>query len=166
MLNKPVGYVTSAKPTPIEKDIVTDLIDIEERIYPVGRLDKDTSGLLILTNDGTLTFNLTHPSMESEKEYEALVAGIVTKRTIELLEKGVKLWGERTKPAKVRKIGPCQLSIVLTEGKNRQVRRICQKVGIPVKKLRRVRIKDLKLGGLPIGEWRYLTEEEVKMLKR
>jgi 23S rRNA pseudouridine2605 synthase len=166
MLNKPTGYITSAKPTSIEKDIVTDLIDIEERVYPVGRLDKDTSGLLILTNDGTLTFTLTHPSSESEKEYEALVGGMVTKRTMELLEKGVKLWGERTKPTKVTKIGPCQLSIVLTEGKNRQVRRICQKVGIPVKKLRRVRIKNLRLGDLPVGRWRYLTAEEVKMLKQ
>ena len=166
MLNKPVGYVTSAKPTAIEKDIVTDLIDIEERVYPVGRLDKDTSGLLILTNDGTLTFNLTHPSSESEKEYEALVGGMVTRRAIDLLEKGVKLWGEPTKPTVVTKIGPCQLSIVLTEGKNRQVRRICQKVGLPVKKLRRVRIKGLTLGDLPIGRWRYLTPEEVNMLKR
>jgi 23S rRNA pseudouridine2604 synthase len=91
---------------------------------------------------------------------------MVTRRAIELLEKGVKLWGERTKPTKVTKIGPCQLSIVLTEGKNRQVRRICQKVGLPVKKLRRVRIKGLTLGDLPIGRWRYLTPEEVNMLKR
>lgn len=165
MLNKPEGYVTSVKRTRIEKKIVTDLVDIKERVFPVGRLDKDTTGLLILTNDGTLTFKLTHPSSESEKEYEAVVNGIITKGAIEKLEKGVKLKGERTKPAKVRKIGNRTLRIILTEGKNRQVRRICQKVGLEVFKLKRIRIKGLTLGKLPLGKWRHLTDGEVKNLK-
>ncbi len=166
MLNKPEGYVSSVKRTRFEKDLVTDLIDIKERIFPVGRLDKDTTGLLILTNDGTLTFKLTHPSSESEKEYEAIVNGLVRKGAIEKLEKGVKLKGEKTKPTKVKKIGDRVLSIVLTEGKNRQVRRICQKVGLEVFKLKRVRVKKLVLGKLPLGKWRYLTDEEVEQLKK
>lgn len=165
MLHKPVGYVTSSQPTRIEKNIVMDLVKIKERVYPVGRLDKDSTGLLILTNDGTLTFKLTHPSSESEKEYEVTVGGIVTNGAIEKLEKGVKLWGEKTKPAKIRKIGLRKMSITITEGKNRQVRRICQKVGLPVISLKRVRIKGLMLGDLPVGRWRYLNEDEVKMLK-
>lgn len=165
MLNKPTGYVSSVKRTQLEKKIVTDLIDIDERVFPVGRLDKDTTGLLLLTNDGTLTFKLTHPSSESEKAYVAEVSGLVTRGAIEKLERGVRLWGEATKPCKVTKLGPRTMKIVLTEGKNRQVRRICQKVGLPVLRLKRVRVKSLKLGALPLGKWRYLTPEEVKSLK-
>lgn len=164
-LNKPVGYVTSVKRTAVEKKIVLDLVRLSDRIYPVGRLDKDSTGLLILTNDGTLTFGLTHPSAECEKEYEVTVKGFVTKGAIEKLESGVKLWGQKTKGARVRKIGPNSMRIVLTEGKNRQIRRICQKVGLPVTSLRRIRIKKLRLGGLQIGKWRYLTPSEVEMLK-
>jgi 23S rRNA pseudouridine2605 synthase len=166
MLNKPEGYVTSVKRTRIEKKIVTDLIDIKKRVFPVGRLDKDTTGLLILTNDGTLTFKLTHPSSESDKEYEAVVNGVVTKGAMKKLERGVKLKGERTRPAKVKKIGNRIISIILTEGKNRQVRRICQKVGLEVFKLKRIRIKELTLGKLPVGKWRFLTDGEVELLKK
>lgn len=165
MLNKPAGYVTSVKPTKAEPDVVMDLIDLDERVYPVGRLDKDTTGLLILTNDGTLTFKLTHPSSESEKEYEVTVEGVVTNGAMEKLRQGVRLWGEKTKPAKVRKITKNKMSIILTEGKNRQVRRICQKVGLPVKELKRIRTKGVKLGHLPLGQWRHLTEGEVASLK-
>lgn len=165
MLNKPIGYVASAKPTTLEPNIVLDLVNIKERVYPVGRLDKDTTGLLVLTNDGTLTYKLTHPSSECEKEYEVIVDGIVTRGAMEKLAKGVKLWGEKTKPALVRPIGKNVMRIILTEGKNRQVRRICQKVGLPVRKLRRIRIKALSLGNLPEGKWRYLNPEEIKMLK-
>lgn len=165
-LNKPAGYVTSAKRTEIEKKIVLDLVRTEERIYPVGRLDKDTTGLLILTNDGTLTYRLTHPSSECEKEYEAIVKGIVNERAMEKLRRGVNLWGEKTKPTRVKKINKNKLSIILTEGKNRQVRRICQKVGLPVDRLKRVRINGLGLGTLMEGKWRYLSPEEVKMLRK
>lgn len=166
MLHKPTGYVTSSQHTRLEKNIVLDLVKIKERVYPVGRLDKDSTGLLILTNDGTLTFKLTHPSSECEKEYEVTVAGIITNGAIQKLEKGVKLWGERTKSTEVRKIGLRKMRIILTEGKNRQIRRICQKVGLPVTALKRVRIKNLNLGDLPLGKWRFLTKQEVEMLKQ
>ena len=165
-LNKPINYVTSVKRTAVEKKIVMDLIDLEERVYPIGRLDKDTSGLLLLTNDGTLTYKLTHPSSECEKEYEAIVNGVVTQGAMEKLRKGVNLWGEKTKPTRVKKLNKNKMSIILTEGKNRQVRRICQKVGLPVDRLKRIRMKDLELGNLMEGKWRYLSPEEVKMLKK
>jgi pseudouridine synthase len=164
-LNKPRGVVCSAKPTRFEKHIVTDLVDVGTRVFPVGRLDKDTTGLILLTNDGTLTYALTHPSSECEKEYEATVDGIIAARAIEKLERGVKLWGEPTRPTKVRKISAHRMRIILKEGKNRQVRRICQKVGLPVNALKRVRIKNLELGDLAPGEWRMLTAEEVQDLK-
>ncbi len=165
-LNKPIGYVTSVKRTRLEPKIVLDLVRVPERVYPVGRLDKDTTGLLVLTNDGTLTFGLTHPSAECEKEYEVTVASVINKGQIEKLEAGVKLWGAKTKGAHVRKVGTRVMRIILTEGKNRQIRRICQKVGLPVKKLNRIRIKGLRLGGLPEGKWRFLTASEVEMLKK
>ncbi|MFC1732942.1 pseudouridine synthase [candidate division KSB1 bacterium] len=164
-LNKPIGYVASVKRTEIEKNIVLDLVKIKERIYPVGRLDKDTTGLIILTNDGTLTYKLTHPSAECEKEYEVTVANPINKGQLDKLKAGVKLWGEKTKETKIRQIGTRSMRIVLTEGKNRQIRRICQKVGLPVVRLKRIRIKNLKLGGLPEGKWRFLQPDEVESLK-
>ncbi len=164
-LNKPAGYVTSVKRTSIERHIVLDLIDIKERVYPVGRLDKDTTGLLILTNDGTLTFKLTHPSSECEKEYEVTVDCEIRKGQIDKLKAGVRLWGEKTKSTVVKQIGKNKMHITLTEGKNRQIRRICQKVGLPVIKLKRIRIKGLELGSLPEGKWRNLTKKEIESLK-
>ena len=164
-LNKPKGYVCSMKPTMQDPHIVTDLIDIPERIYPVGRLDKETTGLLLLTNDGTLVNQIIHPSSESEKEYEVTFNQLIPMGAIHKLEEGVKLEGERTLRTKVRKIGPAKIRIILREGKNRQVRRICQKVGYPVNTLKRIRIKNLWVGDLPLGRWRYLTEEEVRGLK-
>lgn len=166
MLHKPEGYVTSVKATRFEPKIVLDLVKISDRVFPVGRLDKDTTGLLILTNDGTMTFKLTHPSSECEKEYEVTVDGTIMGGHIEKLERGVRLWGEPTKETRVQKIGRNQMRIVLKEGKNRQIRRICQKVGLPVIKLKRIRIKKLTLGDLPKGKWRYLTPQEVDLLKR
>jgi len=166
MLNKPKGYVTAAKHTKQAPHIVLDLIDSPIRVYPVGRLDKDTTGLLILTNDGTLTFKLTHPSSQTEKEYEAQVAGIITGGAINKLKKGVKLFGEKTLPTKVVRVNPRTIRITLKEGKNRQIRRICQKVGFPIKKLKRIRIKNLSLCKLPEGAWRKLTTKEVIDLKK
>lgn len=165
MLNKPAGIVTSAQPTKLEPHVVTQLVNLPERLFPVGRLDKDTTGLLILTNDGTLTFTLTHPSSETEKEYEVEVEEFLTDGQIRKLEDGVKLWGQKTLPTRVRRLGPKTFRIILQEGKNRQIRRICQKVGNPVRRLRRVRIKNLTLGNLPIGKWRHLTPQEVTDLK-
>lgn len=165
-LNKPAGYVTSVKPTRIEKKIVMELVRLEERVFPVGRLDKDTTGLLILTNDGTLTYKLTHPSSECEKEYEVKVDGMIRPGQMDRLRAGVKLWGEKTKETQVKKIRPNRMRIVLREGKNRQIRRICQKVGLPVLQLKRIRIKGLSLGDLQEGKWRHLTPQEVQSLKQ
>ncbi|MFH0838315.1 MAG: pseudouridine synthase [Patescibacteria group bacterium] len=164
-LNKPKGYVCSMKPTREDPDIVTDLVDCGERVYPVGRLDKDTTGLLLLTNDGTLVNRIIHPSSESEKEYEATFFRQIPEGALDKLRAGVKLGGESTLPTQVKKIGPTKIRIVLREGKNRQVRRICQKVGFPVKNLRRVRIKKLLLGDLAPGQWRHLSKSEVADLK-
>jgi len=164
-LNKPAGYVTSVKPTQLEPKVVLDLVDLNERIFPVGRLDKDTTGLLILTNDGTLTYKLTHPSSECEKEYEVTVDGEIRKGQMDKLRAGVKLWGEKTKETQVKKVGADRMRIVLKEGKNRQIRRICQKVGLPVVTLKRIRIKELLLGDLPEGKWRLLTQKEIDSLK-
>ncbi len=164
-LNKPKGYVCSTKPTREDPDIVTDLVDVGERIYPVGRLDKETSGLLLLTNDGTLVNQIIHPSSESEKEYEVTFHKPIPEGALDKLRAGVKLAGESTLPTKVKKVGPAKIHIILKEGKNRQVRRICQKVGYPVNTLKRIRIKNLYLGELPIGRWWNLTESEVKGLK-
>jgi pseudouridine synthase len=165
-INKPKGYVCSMKPTQDDPLIVTELVDILERVYPVGRLDKDTTGLLLLTNDGTLVNRIIHPSAESEKEYEVTFYLQIPERALDRLRAGVNLAGEQTLPTKVKKIAPAKIRIILREGKNRQVRRMCQKIGFPVKNLKRVRIKDLLLGDLEIGEWRYLTEAEVASLKR
>lgn len=160
-LNKPKGYVCSVKATRQDPLTVLELVDIDERIYPVGRLDKETTGLLFLTNDGTFVNAIIHPSSESEKEYEVTFPVQIPMGAIHKLEAGVKLEGAKTLPTRVRKIGPAKIRIVLKEGKNRQVRRICQKVGYPVKTLKRIRIKGLKLGDLELGEWRYLTKDEV-----
>lgn len=165
-LNKPKGYVCSMKPTRQDPDIVTDLIDIPERIYPVGRLDKETTGLLLLTNDGTLVNQIIHPSSESEKEYEVTFFRQIPEGALDKLRAGVKLAGQATLPTTVKKIAPAKIRIILREGKNRQVRRVCQKVGFPVKNLKRVRIKDLQLGDLPLGKWRHLTPAEVSSLKK
>ncbi len=127
VLNKPRGYVTTCKKTKAEPDIVLDLIDIKERIYPVGRLDKDSEGLLILTDDGLLTYELMHPSFDHEKEYFVEVEGNITQGSMTKLEKGVKLDGEKTKITKVRKVAKNAFFMVLTEGKNRQIRRVCKK---------------------------------------
>lgn len=164
-LNKPKGYVCSVKATKEDPDIVTDLIDVPERIYPVGRLDKETTGLLLLTNDGTLVNKIIHPSSESEKEYEVSFFQQIPEGALQKLREGVKILGGKTLPTTVKKIAPAKIRIILKEGKNRQVRRICQKVGYPVKNLKRIRIKDLILGNLPLGHWRFLKKNEIELLK-
>jgi len=165
VLNKPKGYVCAARPTKSDPHIVTDLIDIPDRIYSVGRLDKETTGLLLLTNDGTLVNQIIHPSAESEKEYEVTFYKQIPEGALNKLRAGVRLTGESTLPTNVKKVGPAKIHIVLKEGKNRQVRRICQKVGFPVKTLKRIRIKNIRLGDLPLGHWRHLTKSEIDGLK-
>lgn len=164
-LNKPVGYVCAVKSTRQDPYTVLDLVNVKERIFPVGRLDKDSTGLLILTNDGRLTYELTHPSAESEKEYEVTLFAPIPMGSIRKLREGVKILRQKTLPAQVKKIAPAKIRIILKEGKNRQIRRMCQKVGFPVKALKRIRIKQLNLGDLKLGNWRYLKEKEVGKLK-
>ena len=161
-LNKPKDYVTSCR-HPGEK-IILDLVDIPQRIYPVGRLDKDSTGLLILTNDGRLHLKLTHPSFEHEKEYEVRVAKTITNGALRKLAEGLPLMKTRTRPARVQRISARRFRIILQEGKNRQVRRMVRKVGNRVTRLERIRIANVKLGRLSPGAWRHLTEKEKRLL--
>ncbi len=157
-LNKPGEYVTSCD-HPGEK-IVLDLVDIPERIYPVGRLDKDSTGLLLLTNDGRLHHRLSHPSFDHEKEYEVTVASHITDGALRSLEKGLPVMGTKTRPAKIKRISSKRFRIILKEGRNRQIRRMVGKVGGRVIGLKRIRISNIKLGKLSEGSWRYLGKKE------
>lgn len=168
LLNKPAGYVTTLK-DPDGRPIVTDLIkDITERLFPVGRLDFNTDGLLLLTNDGEWANRLAHPSHQVPKEYHVKVRGEVTPETIAKLSNGVKLDDGWTAPAKVeivRTIGKNSwISIVIHEGRYRQVRRMCETVGLLVARLIRTRYGDLQLGEIKPGTYRHLTQEEIRSL--
>lgn len=169
MLNKPTGYVTTLSD---EKDrrIVTDLIsNIKERIYPVGRLDMDTSGLLLMTNDGDLTHKLTHPSYEITKRYIARVKGIPSKKDLKEFREGLIIDNKLTSPAKIKIVKKFKsesiLDISIYEGRNRQVRKMCEKINHPVRELERISIGRLRLANLPLGKWRYLDSKEVNYLK-
>jgi len=169
MLNKPSGYVSTVS-DPEGRKTVLDLIDgVKERIFPVGRLDYDTTGLLILTNDGDFAFENTHPGHEIKKTYIAEVQGIPSDKALEALKKGVVLDGKKTAPAVVEvvdiKSKTTVLKIIIHEGRNRQVRRMCEAVGHPVLKLKRTAIGRLTLGDLKPGEWRYLSSKEIKLIR-
>ena len=157
-LNKPADYVTSCR-HPGEK-IVLDLVDIVQRVYPIGRLDKDTTGLLLLTNDGRLHHKLSHPSFNHEKEYDVTVAKPISDGALQKLAAGLPMMESKTRPAKVQRIASRRFRIILKEGKNRQVRRMVRKVGNQVTRLKRIRVAGIKLGQLPTGKWRHLTEKE------
>jgi pseudouridine synthase len=162
VLNKPKGYVTSCKQP--EDKIVLDIIDISERIFPVGRLDKASTGLLILTNDGLLHHRISHPSHDHEKEYEVVLAKSIPNGALKKMEKGLPMMGTKTRSAEIEKISPTRFRIVLREGKNKQIRRMVRKVGNRVLRLKRIRISNIKLGTLAEGRWRHLTEKEKKGL--
>lgn len=169
MLNKPVGIVSSLKDEK-GRTVVTDLIEgVDERIYPVGRLDSDTSGLLLLTNDGELAFKLTHPSKRIFKKYIAIVEGLPNKSELERLRNGIKIDGRVTSKAKVKVLKnfgeDSILEIEIFEGRNRQVKKMCEAVNHPVKKLKRVAFGELQLGGLESGNWRFLNEEELGFIR-
>ena len=169
MLNKPVGIVTSLKDEK-GRTVVTDLIEgVDERIYPVGRLDSDTSGLLLLTNDGELAFKLTHPSKRIFKKYIAIVEGLPNKGELERLRNGIKIDGRVTSKAKVKVLKnfgeDSILEIEIFEGRNRQVKKMCEAVNHPVKKLKRVAFGELQLGGLEAGNWRFLNDEELSFIR-
>jgi 23S rRNA pseudouridine2605 synthase/23S rRNA pseudouridine2604 synthase len=161
-LNKPRDYVSSCS-HPGEK-IVVDLVDIPERIYPVGRLDKDSTGLLLLTNDGRLHHQLSHPSFDHEKEYDVTVAGPISDGALKKMRDGLPLMGTKTRPARISRISSRRFRIVLQEGKNRQIRRMVSKVGNEVTRLKRKRFAGIKLGNLPPGQWRHLSPSEKESL--
>ena len=169
LLYKPVGYLTTLD-DPEGRPLVTDLLkEVGERIYPVGRLDYNTEGLLLLTSDGEWANQLMHPRHEVEKEYHVRVRGKVHKSQLDQLAGGVDIEGKKTAPAKVGMIKEGEqndwFSITIHEGRNRQVRRMCEAVSLAVVRLRRVRYGMLTLGALKPGEFRYLTEAEVSELR-
>jgi 23S rRNA pseudouridine2605 synthase len=164
LLNKPAGVVTTAD-DPQGRPVVVDLVPAEPRVFPVGRLDLDTEGLLLLTNDGDLTHRLTHPSFGVEKEYLAEVEGTPTRGTLRRLREGVELEDGVTAPAKASLQPPHLLTLVIHEGRNRQVRRMCEAVGHPVRRLVRTRIGPITDRTLPPGKWRELTQAEVRAIE-
>ena len=161
-LNKPRSYVTTCNQK--NEKIVVDLVDIPERIYPVGRLDKDSTGLLLMTNDGNLHHHLLHPSFDHEKEYIVTVATAMPDSALAILEKGVTILGEKTRPAIVKRLSSKRFLIQLKEGRNRQIRRMVKKTGNRVTALKRIRVANIELGDLPEGAWRHLTEKELEQL--
>lgn len=168
MLNKPKGVISAANSRYGETTVV-DLIEGEEnRIYPIGRLDKDTTGLIFLTNDGSLAYKLTHPRFEREKIYEALVKGKIDIEDINKLKKGVMSEGDKLIAANVRLVkmikGNSLLHVTLREGKKREVRRMLKVIGHPVEELKRISEGGIELGNLKEGEYRKLTRNEVRKL--
>ncbi|WP_342526955.1 23S rRNA pseudouridine(2604) synthase RluF [Chryseomicrobium sp. FSL W7-1435] len=162
VLNKPVG-ITSTTERHIEGNIV-DFINHEKRIFHIGRLDKDSDGLILLTNDGDIVNEILRSENEHDKEYIVTVNERITDTFIDKMASGVKILDTVTKPARVKKLGPHTFSIILTQGLNRQIRRMCSALGFTIKRLQRVRIMNIELGNLPIGKWRDLTEDEKKEL--
>lgn len=164
MLNKPQGVVTSCHHR--GDPVVTDLVDLPQRLFPVGRLDKASTGLLLLTNDGRIHHRLSHPSFDHEKEYDVTVQRPIDDASLAAMQKGVRLSGVMTRSAQVRRLSVRRFHIVLKEGRNRQIRRMVEKMGHRVVRLHRIRVANVKLGGLGKGEWRHLTKGEVRQLLR
>ena len=165
LLNKPRGTITTAR-DPKGRPTVVDLVGGDTRVVPVGRLDRDTTGVLLLTNDGPLAHRLAHPRYGVEKTYVAEVEGEPGDDVLKALAEGVELEDGRTAPARVRRLGPSQLELVLHEGRNRQVRRMLEAVGHPIVRLRRSRYAGLGPGRLRPGDWRDLKRDEVRALRR
>jgi len=168
LLNKPAGYITSTSDE-MKRPTVMDLIKIKHRIYPVGRLDYDTEGLLILTNDGDLANKLMHPKYAIDKVYQVKVNRPIDEKSIERLAEGIKIDGKKTAPAKIFIIPHTEnkeFKITIHEGRNRQIRKMMEAAGFFIRKLKRIEYADLNIKGIKKGEWRYLTEYEVKHLKK
>ena len=163
LLHKPRGYVTTLSDEKGRKTAAQLVADCGTRVYPVGRLDMDSEGLLLFTNDGEFANRLMHPKHEVQKTYLTWVEGL-TESSLEKLKQPITLDGYRISAAKVRVVKPGLLEITIHEGRNRQVRRMCDAAGMRVTRLKRIREGNLSLGDLPLGRWRYLTEEEVKRL--
>ena len=165
LLHKPAGTVTTAS-DPQGRPTVVELVDLPERVVPVGRLDADTTGALLLTNDGQLAHRLAHPRYGVEKVYEAEVGGNPGDAILQQLRDGVELDDGMTSPAQVRRLGPNTLELIIHEGRNRQVKRMFDAVGHPVRSLHRSRYAGLTLEGLEPGQWRELEPSEVERLRR
>ena len=171
LLNKPIGYVTTVNDQ-FKRPSVLDLVKVKQRIVPVGRLDMYTSGALILTNDGDFVYQVTHPKHEIDKTYTVTIKGIVTEQDVELLKNGVKIGDYTTKPAKVKILktilenNSSRLEITIHEGKNRQIRKMCEAVGYPVLALHRSKISGIDVKDLPLGKWRFLSKQEVERILR
>ena len=170
LLNKPIGYVTTVKDQ-FNRDSVLDLVKTSKRLVPVGRLDMYTSGALILTNDGDFVYKVTHPKHEIEKTYTVTIIGIVKKEEVEKLKKGVEIEDYITKPAKVKILkideekNQSRLEITIHEGKNKQVRKMCEAIGHKVLALHRSKIAGIDVKDIPLGKWRYLNSKEVNKIK-
>lgn len=171
LLNKPIGYVTTAKDQ-FSRDTVLDLVKVKERIVPVGRLDMYTSGALILTNDGDFVYKVTHPKHEITKTYTVTLHGIISNEAVENLRHGVEIEDYVTRPANVKILKTdvekniSRLEITIHEGKNRQVRKMCEAVGSKVIALHRSKIGDIGVKDIKIGNWRYLKDYEIKKLMK
>src|SRR2546428_7099532 len=165
LLNKPAGTVTTARDPQGRPTVVQLVEDIPERVVPVGRLDADTTGALVLTNDGPLAHRLAHPRYGVEKVYEVEVEGEPTAEALRRLEEGVELEDGRTAPARARLLAPSTIELVLHEGRKHQVKRMCEAVGPPVRRLHRSRYAGLTLEGLQLGAWRELEPSEVSELR-
>ena len=169
LLNKPIGYVTTVKDQ-FGRDSVLDLVKIKEHLVPVGRLDMYTSGALILTNDGDFVYKVTHPKHEIEKTYTVTIKGIVKNEEVEMLREGVKIEDYTTKPAKVKILKTdeekniSRLEITIHEGKNRQVRKMCETVGHKVLALHRSKIAGIGVKDIPLGKWRFMKEKEIRKI--
>ena len=169
LLNKPIGYVTTTKEQ-FGRDMVTDLINIKEKLLPVGRLDMYTSGALILTNDGEFIFKVTHPKYEIEKTYNVTIRGEITEDEIEKLRNGIQIDDYVSGKAKVKILkidkekGISRVEITIHEGKNREVRKMFSALDKKVLALHRSKIEDISVKNLKLGEWRYLSDSEVKSL--
>lgn len=169
MLNKPRGYVTTMSDEMGRKCVAELVKDIPARIYPVGRLDRDSEGLLLMTNDGEFANRVTHPSKHVYKVYRVTVRPAINEEQLVEMSSGMVIDGKKTAPAEVRVVqreeGRCVLEIILREGRNRQIRKMCEQLGLEVPRLKRIAVGQVKLGGLKSGAWRELTKDEVHRLQ-
>ncbi len=161
-VNKPRGVVTTCSQKNVK--IILDLVPVKERIYPVGRLDKDSIGLVLLTNDGDLHNRLSHPSHDHEKEYLVTTVHSIGNGPLKAMAAGMVIEGEKTREARVKRVSKNGFKIILKQGRNRQIRKMVTKVGNKVDMLKRVRMANINLGNLKEGKWRYLTTQEMKTL--
>ena len=170
MLNKPVGYVTTMSDE-MGRPCIKDLLEgLESRVYPVGRLDLESEGLLLCTNDGELALRLTHPRHSIPKYYNVTVRGDITPKQKKILSSALDIDGYKIQPVNIKIVSMNEektvLNMELYEGRNRQIRKMCEQAGLTVKRLSRISIGDLKLDGMPVGKWRYLEKSEVDYLYR